>query len=838
MQHVRLKALAAAIALAAASSVCAATSASTTSSALFTTVRHATALHAGDRVVGPLDVAQPMHISVSLNLRNKAQLDAFVANPHHPNLTPAQFNAMYAPTQAQAQQVADFLKKSGFSNVTIEPNRQLVTASGRADTAATAFRTSLVSVHTHDGRNAYATASDVQIPVALQGIVNEVLGLQTVHTFHVLNPVHTNASGTAGAHAPTDFPAIYNAGSTATGSTINVGVITEGSMTNVKSDFSKFLSQHSSLGSIPLNVVTVDGGSSDTSGDGEWDLDTQDIAGMAGGVKAFYLYTTSSLNTQPLVDDFNKAVTDNTVRIINVSIGGCETGMETNGAATGDNIFEQAVAQGQTFSISSGDSGADECGTGGVVPSWPADSQYVVAVGGTELYTSGTTWTNETVWNNLSSDEGATGGSPSTFEAQPSWQKGVGQNAGSSYRGLPDVAFDASPVSGANVIVDGSSEQIGGTSLASPLFVGVWARVLAANSSLGFAAPLIYADAASHYSTDFHDVSSGNNSGETAATGWDYCTGFGSINIANFVANVAGSGGTVTVPTASNGSVSTNENTAVSGTLAATASGGASLTFAVVAQPAHGTVTLTNAATGAFTYTPASGYTGSDSFTFDAKDSAGTSNVATESVTVNAAGTGKPVANFTDTVSGLTVNFTDSSTDTGGTISSHAWTFGDGATSTAANPSHTYAAAGTYSVTETVTDSTGATSSKTASVTVAASSGGTFSNNTKKAINDNATITSNIAVSGEPGNAPSTLQVHVNITHNWSGDLEIDLVAPNGAYAVLQSPDYNDDGNINKTWTVNASSVKGNGTWKLRVIDNDPWYSGDYGTLNSWSLTF
>ncbi len=80
--------------------------------------------------------------------------------------------------------------------------------------------------------------------------------------------------------------------------------------------------------------------------------------------------------------------------------------------------------------------------------------------------------------------------------------------------------------------------------------------------------------------------------------------------------------------------------------------------------------------------------------------------------------------------------------------------------------------------------------------------------------------------------------MHVNLTHNWSGDLEIDLVAPNGAYAVLQSPDYNNDGNINATWTVNASSVQGNGTWKLRVIDNDPWYSGDYGTLNSWSLTF
>jgi len=85
---------------------------------------------------------------------------------------------------------------------------------------------------------------------------------------------------------------------------------------------------------------------------------------------------------------------------------------------------------------------------------------------------------------------------------------------------------------------------------------------------------------------------------------------------------------------------------------------------------------------------------------------------------------GTPTANFTYSASGLTVAFTDTSTDAGGTIGSHAWTFGDGGTSTAVNPSHTYSAGGTYSVTETVTDSgNGSTSSKTAAVTVSASGG-------------------------------------------------------------------------------------------------------------------
>ncbi|QSX79267.1 M20/M25/M40 family metallo-hydrolase [Agrilutibacter solisilvae] len=82
-----------------------------------------------------------------------------------------------------------------------------------------------------------------------------------------------------------------------------------------------------------------------------------------------------------------------------------------------------------------------------------------------------------------------------------------------------------------------------------------------------------------------------------------------------------------------------------------------------------------------------------------------------------------PVANFSSSVSGLTVAFTDTSTDTDGTIASRSWNFGDGTSSTAANPSKAYAAAGTYTVTLTVTDDDGASHTKTASVTVGTSGG-------------------------------------------------------------------------------------------------------------------
>lgn len=114
--------------------------------------------------------------------------------------------------------------------------------------------------------------------------------------------------------------------------------------------------------------------------------------------------------------------------------------------------------------------------------------------------------------------------------------------------------------------------------------------------------------------------------------------------------------------------------------------------------------------------------------------------------------------------------------------------------------------------------------------------GDRFENTGDYTVRDNATVESPVTVSGVTGNAPSSLAVEVKIVHSYIGDLQVQLVAPDGTAYTLKS--YGTGGsadNIDTTYTVNASSETANGTWKLRVSDNA---SFDTGRIDAWALQF
>lgn len=157
------------------------------------------------------------------------------------------------------------------------------------------------------------------------------------------------------------------------------------------------------------------------------------------------------------------------------------------------------------------------------------------------------------------------------------------------------------------------------------------------------------------------------------------------------------------------GTVSTGTGVGISGVTVST--GSVSTT-----TNSSGAYTLGSVANGSYTLTP---ILGGYSFAPTSRSvTVSGANVTGQNFTGTATTNIPPVANFSFTSSALVATFTDSSTDSDGTITSRSWNFGDGSTSTATNPSHTYAAAGTYSVALAVTDNTGATNSVTKSVAV------------------------------------------------------------------------------------------------------------------------
>ena len=187
--------------------------------------------------------------------------------------------------------------------------------------------------------------------------------------------------------------------------------------------------------------------------------------------------------------------------------------------------------------VASGDNGSGDGVTDGQPHvDFPASSPHALACGGTSLQADPATGviSSETAWND-GPNGGATGGGVSDVFALPAWQADAGvpkTASGSTGRGVPDVAGNADPATGYQVLVDGNSTVIGGTSAVAPLWSALICRLAQATGSrFGLIQQRLYAGVLpAQAAPGFQDITSGSNGAYSAGPGWDACTGLGSPN--------------------------------------------------------------------------------------------------------------------------------------------------------------------------------------------------------------------------------------------------------------------------------------------------------------------
>lgn len=505
--------------------------------------------------LGPLPGDQALTVRLALNMQNKSALQSYIQSindPSSPNygqsLTPAQFAAAYGATPAQVSAVTNYLKSAGFTNIVVEPNNLLVSADGTVALANAAFNTTIEQFNQF-GNMVYGNTTAAQVPASLGGIVGAVLGLNTIGQMKptLVTRAQVSVPTYAVSYNPQDFWAIYGATGVPEASKATIAIMAEGDLTQVLKDL-RTAEAAFKLPQVPYSVVPVGIASTDTSGADEWDLDTQYSTGMAGTVKHLYIYDTTSLTDSDLALEISRWATQDVAKAGSASLGECEVFPFLDGSMLADDeSFAEAAAQGQTFFASTGDTGSfcpAEVGENGVpagapMVNYPASSQYVVAAGGTTLLAaSGDVYDEEIAWY-------AGGGGISQFEYSPYWQTAAGiPSSEAGDKGIPDVAMDADPYSGANVYVDGAVEIVGGTSLSSPLALGTWARMISANPRLGFASPVLYGlyngttTPGSYPKGGFHDIIAGANGFYSALPGWDYTTGLGTFWINEMYADI------------------------------------------------------------------------------------------------------------------------------------------------------------------------------------------------------------------------------------------------------------------------------------------------------------
>jgi kumamolisin len=498
----------------------------------------------GSRKIGPSDPKEQIQVTVFLRRGSSPKQFPDVEKigklppAQRSHLSRAQFASRHGARPADIKKIRAFATQNGLKVVEVSRPRRSVLLSGSVAGFSRAFGVELNS-YQHPTGTCRMRSGTIQIPAALSGIIEGVFGLdnrpQAKPHFRIRkqlqNPVVRAQASSVSFNVPQvaqayDFPA----GTTGSGQTIGILELSGGYRATDLATYFKNLG----IAAPTVTAVSVDGGTNSPTGDpngadGEVELDIEVAGAVAPSAKIAMYFTPNT--DQGFLDALTTAVHDTKLQpaVVSISWGGPESSWTQQALNAFNSACEDASTIGVTILVASGDDGSsDGVSSGTPTVDFPASSPFVLACGGTKLTLSGTTISSEQVWNELSSGQGATGGGVSEVFALPSYQLSANvPKAPNGFvgRGVPDVAGDADPESGYNVLVDGQQTVIGGTSAVAPLWAGLLARInQSLGKNVGYLNPLLYTG---NVESTLHDITSGSNGAYSAGPGWDACTGLG-----------------------------------------------------------------------------------------------------------------------------------------------------------------------------------------------------------------------------------------------------------------------------------------------------------------------
>ena len=539
------------------------------------------------------------------------------------------------------------------------------------------------------------TVSTISVPSELVNDIVAVLGLDDrpfakSHIRHHAGPTPAAVQTPSGISSFYGYPNVSGTG-------VTVGILCLGGG-YTGSDLSA-----AGINPSRVTFVGIDGGTNQYSGnpnsaDGENYLDIT-VLGSGSGLSLKFFEGPNS--DQAFYDITAAILADSSCVCGSCSWGGPESSWNGQTMAAWNQLFASAT---KPFFTASGDNGVDD-DTNSPTVDFPSAGigPGAIAVGGT--FVSGG---SEQVWNN-GVGGGQAGGGFSSFSKAPAWQLGSPQG-----RGVPDIALNADPNSGYILIIGGRQVgPFGGTSAAAPMAARGYALLYEAigNKHLMPLASILYAN-----ETTFNKIGGGIQ-GEYGVPGQVPGAGLGSWNLTRLIASVGTPSPTENIQVSINGpnatmvGVATSYSASVIGAsnpVSYSWNSGAATSGTVMTFGTSGTSNVTCTVTDTVTGVKATG---------------------TLSVTVSPAG--PPPANpivvaisgpSTGTV-GTPVSFSAQVTS-GGPAVSYDWSdgIGDSEDGPSASWAPTFKDAGTYTISVTVSDANGNTSSATASVVI---SGGT-----------------------------------------------------------------------------------------------------------------